>query len=110
VWGVINYLAIGILWTGQRSLSGRPAHLLAIALLGLTLFGTLFSIYLTYLELFAIHAICAWCLSSAIITALLMLLVTHALTRRRHHTSYASDTPAGEQTSRSAEQENISLS
>jgi uncharacterized membrane protein len=31
------------------------------------LVGTLFSAYLTYLELFVIHAICQWCVASAAI-------------------------------------------
>jgi len=37
------------------------------AYLGLlvALVGTLFSAYLTYLELFVIHAICEWCVASA---------------------------------------------
>ena len=41
---------------------------------GMTLFGVLFSIYLTYLELFVIHAICSWCLSSAVIITVLFVL------------------------------------
>jgi uncharacterized membrane protein/thiol-disulfide isomerase/thioredoxin len=80
VWGVLNFLAIGALWAGQRQLSGRWANLSALGLLGLTLFGTLFSIYLTCLELFVIRAVCAWCLSSAVITTLLMLLVVVPIT------------------------------
>ncbi len=51
-----------------------------LALLGLTLFGLLFSIYLTMLELFVIHAVCAWCLGSAVISTLLMLLVVLPIT------------------------------
>jgi uncharacterized membrane protein len=43
----------------------------------MTLFGTLFSIYLTFLEPFVIGATCAWCLASAVImTALLWLAAT----------------------------------
>jgi uncharacterized membrane protein len=38
------------------------------------LFGVLFSLYLTYLELYIIRAVCAWCLTSAVIMALLLLL------------------------------------
>jgi uncharacterized membrane protein len=34
----------------------------------------LFSLYLTYLEPFVIKAVCAWCLTSAVIMTLLMLL------------------------------------
>jgi uncharacterized membrane protein len=80
VWGVLHYVAVGVLWTGQRFLSGRWANLLALGLLGLTLFGTLFSIYLTCLELVVIRAICVWCLSSAVITTLLMLMVVVPVT------------------------------
>jgi uncharacterized membrane protein len=36
--------------------------------------GVLFTAYLTYLELFVIHAVCRWCVGSAgIITAILVL-------------------------------------
>ena len=40
----------------------------------MALFGTIFSIYLTYLELFVIYAVCIWCISSAIIITLLLLV------------------------------------
>lgn len=41
--------------------------------LGLTLTGFGFSAYLTYRELFSIHAICEWCASSAVILTVLFL-------------------------------------
>jgi uncharacterized membrane protein len=41
---------------------------------GLALAGTLFSLYLTYLEAFVIEAICAWCLTSAVVITLLLLV------------------------------------
>jgi len=40
---------------------------------GMSLFGTLFSLYLTYLEPFVIQAVCLWCLASAILITLLLL-------------------------------------
>ena len=80
VWGVLNYLAVAGLWVGGRALTGRWADRSLMGLLALTLFGVLFSIYLTCLELFAIHAICAWCLGSAVTTAALLLLVVVPLT------------------------------
>jgi len=43
--------------------------LLAGYSLGIVAFG--FSLYLTYRELFTIHAICTWCVSSAIVFTLL---------------------------------------
>jgi uncharacterized membrane protein len=80
VLGTLNYLGVIVLWGAQKYADGRLAYLSALGLLGLTLFGTLFSIYLTCLELFVIHAVCAWCLSSAVITTVLMLLVAIPIT------------------------------
>jgi uncharacterized membrane protein len=81
--GVIGYSAILVLilgWTTRRRLAGdgssrRPAwarnipwayNILAwipvsFALIGMATFGFLFSMFLTYLEVFAIRAICTWC-------------------------------------------------
>jgi uncharacterized membrane protein len=47
----------------------------------MAIFGVLFSIYLTLLELFVIHAVCMWCLTSAFLTTLIMLIVVAQLTR-----------------------------
>ena len=44
-----------------------------IVILGMAGFGTLFSIYLTYLEIFVIHAVCIWCISSALLITLILL-------------------------------------
>jgi uncharacterized membrane protein len=87
VLGLIFYLAVLVLWAVQRSGSSQWARPAALALLGMAVFGVLFSIYLTLLELFVIHAVCMWCLSSALITALIMVVVVAQLTRRT--------TPAG---------------
>jgi uncharacterized membrane protein len=47
----------------------------------MTVFGVLFSIYLTYLELFVIKAVCIWCLTSAVIMTLLLLLSLNPVLR-----------------------------
>lgn len=72
--GVFGYVAILIAWAWGRFRADRLARWAPVALLGCTLFGTLFSIYLTYLEPFVIRAVCAWCLTSAVIMAALLLL------------------------------------
>jgi len=72
--GVIGYLAIMIAWAAGRHGRGRLADLAALALLAMTAFGTLFSIYLTFLEPFVIGATCAWCLTSSILMTVLLLL------------------------------------
>lgn len=67
VLGLLGY--IGILGSlAVRDEWGRIAGF-AIALIG---FG--FSMYLTYRELFTIKAICQWCVSSAVLMTLLMIL------------------------------------
>jgi uncharacterized membrane protein len=47
----------------------------------LTLFGFGFSVYLTYLELFQIHAICQWCVANAIIMTISTILAVTRLWR-----------------------------
>ena len=74
VLGLIGYVAILIAWGIARYGSGRFADLSALSLLAMTAFGTLFSIYLTFLEPFVIGATCAWCLTSALLMTILMLL------------------------------------
>jgi uncharacterized membrane protein len=43
--------------------------------------GVVFTVYLTYLELFVIHAICWWCVASAFI--IVAILILGLLDRRR---------------------------
>jgi uncharacterized membrane protein len=69
-WGVMFYalvLAVAVAGTTER-LAESPA--ISTALLALTGWGVGFSAWLTWLELFVIHAICIWCVTSATIVAL----------------------------------------
>lgn len=74
VLGVIGYLAILAAWVVRRTGQARWAKLAALAIFGMTLGGTLFSLYLTYLEPFVIQAVCIWCITSAVIMTLLLLI------------------------------------
>lgn len=74
VLGVIGYVAILVVWFWGRWGSGRFSAYAPLFVLAMTLFGVLFSIYLTYLEPFVIGAVCIWCVTSAVIMTLLMLL------------------------------------
>jgi uncharacterized membrane protein len=84
--GLTGYVLIGVALGIARLTSGTTAQAAARALVILTLCGTLFSIYLTALEPFVIGATCAWCLSSAVIVTLLLLLSANDLRigRRRN--------------------------
>jgi len=72
VLGLTAYLAIGLAWVLQEHGPHRWRRLAAVLTLGLTLGGTLFSIYLTFLEPFVIGATCVWCLISAIVMTLML--------------------------------------
>ena len=67
VLGAAGFSAILVAWGARRWASGRTAVWAGIAQLAMTGCGTLFSIYLTFLEPFVIGATCLWCLSSAVI-------------------------------------------
>jgi len=51
------------------------------ALFGLSLTGALYSLYLTAVELFVLHAVCLWCAISAIAIVLIFILVLTRLVR-----------------------------
>jgi uncharacterized membrane protein len=74
VMGLGGYAAIMLAWLTARYTKGKTADLANLSIFGMALFGTSFSIYLTFLEPFVIGATCAWCLTSAILITILMLL------------------------------------
>jgi uncharacterized membrane protein len=74
--GMVGYLAILIVWWVWGRKKSGLSQFSGLVLLGITLFGVIFSLYLTYLEPFVIGAVCAWCLTSAVIITALLLLVT----------------------------------
>jgi uncharacterized membrane protein/thiol-disulfide isomerase/thioredoxin len=74
VLGLAGYVMILLAWLGARFGRNGIENLGTLALLGMTIAGTLFSIYLTFLEPFVIGATCAWCLTSAVVMTVLMLL------------------------------------
>ncbi len=67
VWGVGYYLVLfAVAFAGTTSRLAGAAWV-SHALLGLTAWGVLFSGWLTYLELYVIHAVCMFCVISAIL-------------------------------------------
>lgn len=67
--GLIGYVAI----IGTTLVRGDYGRIGAFVL---SLFGFGFSLYLTYLELFVIKAICQWCVASAVVMTLLFIVCT----------------------------------
>lgn len=78
-YGVVGYSAIFIV----SLVALRPAALSerkwSLVLVGLATVGVLFTAYLTYLELFVIHAICRWCVGSAVIMTAIWVVAVLAL-------------------------------
>jgi uncharacterized membrane protein/glutaredoxin len=79
--GAFGYVGILVAWAWQHYRNDALSKIAGPAMYGMALFGTLFSVYLTYLELFVIHAVCIWCLSSAVIITALMLLNLPSITQ-----------------------------
>jgi len=80
-YGVVGYFVVLIV-----ALAGlRPAALADrkwnVMLVGLATVGILFTAYLTYVELFVIHAICRWCIGSALIITLIWIVALAAFRR-----------------------------
>jgi uncharacterized membrane protein len=78
-YGVVGYLTVLVVALAAL----RPAALrqrgwnTLLALLASA--GFLFTLYLTYLELFVIHAICRWCVGSAVIITLIWIVALLSL-------------------------------
>ena len=60
--GLVGYLAV----LASLGIAGEPGRLLTAFM---TLVGVGFSAYLSYVELAVIHAICQWCVASALVMA-----------------------------------------
>lgn len=67
--GVACYLVLLVLVLLERKNGEQPLY--TYLFFGVTLVGFLFSIYLTYLELAVIHAVCVFCMISAILLTIL---------------------------------------
>ncbi len=76
--GLLGYAAIVVAWIVWTNKPGVLADYAALTVLGISLVGTLFSIYLTFLEPFIIGATCAWCIASSIAITILLLLTAGA--------------------------------
>jgi uncharacterized membrane protein/thiol-disulfide isomerase/thioredoxin len=74
VLGMGGYVLLIIAWLFEQVSKWELSNYAKLVTLALTTFGTLFSIYLTFLEPFIIGAICAWCLTSALVMTVLFLL------------------------------------
>jgi uncharacterized membrane protein len=74
---VLGLITYGLILTAQSTRDQR----VQLSGYALTLIGVSFSLYLTYRELFTIHAICSWCVWSAVVFTLLAMVETARVLR-----------------------------
>jgi uncharacterized membrane protein len=90
--GLVGY--IGLL--GSLLVRGELARLTTA---GMAYVGVVFSGYLTYRELFSIHAICQWCVGSAIVMTIIAVIATIRVLRapdQEHDLPVLTGDPEGE--------------
>ncbi|GAB4518601.1 MAG: hypothetical protein Kow0047_30080 [Anaerolineae bacterium] len=76
--GFLAYAGLLALWLVKRGDLWGLGVLAAQGFFGVALFGALFSLYLTGVELFILHAICQWCVASAV--TMIAIALTASLT------------------------------
>ncbi|MFB3923615.1 MAG: thioredoxin domain-containing protein [Terriglobia bacterium] len=81
VFGVVMYAALLVLIFAEPLLSATLARWGRWAVAGISGLGFLFSLYLTGVEAFVLHAWCAWCVVSAIAVTLIFALAVFDLLR-----------------------------
>jgi uncharacterized membrane protein len=73
-WGFLFYVdvfGVALLGTMPR---WENEPIISVALVAQAAIGVLFSAWLTYLELAVIHAICIWCVASAVIVTVILVV------------------------------------
>jgi len=73
-WGVAFYVFLFVVAVASTMERYADSGSMAAGLLVIAGSGLVFSAYLTYLELFVIHAICQWCVISAILVTIIFFV------------------------------------
>ncbi len=85
-WGLFFYIDVFVVaLVGTMPRFGNEP-LISIVLVAEAAIGVLFSAWLTYLELAVIHAICIWCVTSAVVVVLILLVSVADLRETRRET------------------------
>jgi len=73
-WGLLFYLDVFIIAVLGTTARFEFEPVISVVLVAQAAIGVLFSGWLTYLELAVIHAICIWCVTSAVIVVCIFLV------------------------------------
>jgi uncharacterized membrane protein len=78
--GLAGYVIILGAWLWQTRAASYAGQM-PLVIFCAALFGVFFSIYLTWVELFVLRAVCIWCLASAVLVTLILLFSIGPLLR-----------------------------
>jgi uncharacterized membrane protein len=92
-YGVVGYFAVLVVALVALRPAALPQRGWSVLLAALVSIGFLFTIYLTYLELFVIQAICRWCVGSAVIMTLIWIIALLSLRSPGPRTDRAASPP-----------------
>jgi uncharacterized membrane protein len=85
-WGLLAYVALFAVAFAGTLPPFVGSRLLSWVLVGIAAWSVAFSAWLTYIELFVIHAICIWCVASAMILVAILGLSLFDLRATRQTT------------------------
>ena len=74
VWGLGAYLTVLVVALVGLQPAFAESRVVSWLLVGISTWSLLFSGWLTYLELYVIHAICMWCVVSAVLILIIFVL------------------------------------
>jgi uncharacterized membrane protein len=74
LFGFLMYASLTLLSIWSLRAKEEWQNGLDMGIYAFALAGTLFTVYLFYLEIFQIHAFCTWCIGSAIVIASILVL------------------------------------
>lgn len=79
--GLAMYVVIlgGSIWLVTSPIEAPSRLLATLGVFGISLMGFLYSAYLTYVELFVLRAVCPWCVFSAALVSLILVLSAREL-------------------------------
>ncbi len=73
IWGMLYYAAIAVAYSAIVYFPLLASPFAVFVLLGITITAFLFSLYLTFIQAFALHEWCTWCLFSAGLCTFILL-------------------------------------
>ena len=87
-WGVAWYVGMFVLALVSTGEKFAQSSLISLILVLVAATGLVFSLYLTYIGLFRIHAICQWCVVSAILVTIIFLVSVSEYRERKAGSEY----------------------